>query len=261
MLNAAYSCMMAGCCAAATMARALVLPLLLASTQASGPVVAPGQRYDLRDWQLQTCLQSPRVVSNASLVTYTDKNFFLSGDGAIVMITPDNASAMTTHSTHPRTEFRETGFPDWHLDAGSHAMNLTTAVARVSNTTGETIIMQIHGSVDEEIAKVLKLRWTRTQLHHGKVEARVKKTVAPYAEIGLDCGTYALNATLDVQVVVSGAKLTVTVNGKSAQYAPPFNKQDTYYFKAGDYSQCKPCGTVGEYAEVRLSKLSTRHDR
>ena len=92
------------------------------------------------------------------------------------------------------------------------------------------------------------------------MEARVKKTTAPYAEIGLDCGTYALNATLDIKVAVSGAQLAVTVNGQAAHYAPPFNKQDKYYFKAGDYSQCKPCGTPREFAEVHLSKLSTRHD-
>jgi hypothetical protein len=123
------------------------------------PRKAPGQAHNLTGWQLQTCLRSPRAVN--ALKTYTDRNFFLGEDGTIVMLTPDNASVVTAHSSHPRTEFRETGVADWALDSGEHVLNLRTAVLHVSDTTGETIIAQIHGSVDEEIAKVIKLRWTR----------------------------------------------------------------------------------------------------
>ena len=42
----------------------------------------------------------------------------------------------------------------------------------MSTTNNETILAQIHGSADEEIAKVVKLRWT-----NGRVEARVKNVV------------------------------------------------------------------------------------
>merc|ERR1711904_292138 len=99
------------------------------------------------------------------------------------MRTPDNATAVTTHSSHPRTEFRETGFPDWSLTASmtpqQHILRMLTAVTHVSATNNETILMQIHGSVDEEVAKVLKLRWT-----NGRVEARVKNHTAPNDEFG-----------------------------------------------------------------------------
>ena len=83
------------------------------------------------------------------------------GGGRAVRWRRRNASVVTAHSSHPRTEFRETGVADWALDSGEHVLNLRTAVLHVSDTTGETIIAQIHGSVDEEIAKVIKLRWTR----------------------------------------------------------------------------------------------------
>lgn len=243
--------------------------LLLATAACSGfaqPIrplagAPPGQTHDLRDWELQTCLNSPCIVDSASLATYSSEHFYLGDDGAIVMIAPDNATGCTTtHATHPRTELRETGVPDWRLqDAGTHTMRMTTAVVRVSSTNNETIIMQIHGSVNEEIAKVLKLRWT-----NGKVEARVKNHTAPFDEFGLDCGTYALNTTLEVTVVATGGaspRLAVTVNGKAVSYAPPFDVLDRYNFKAGDYSQrsVTPPFSKTDFAEVHLRKLQTVH--
>lgn len=240
------------CCGLAPL---LAASVHVAAARPQGPPKTPGEALNLTGWQLQTCLQQPRVVSGAALRSYTDRNFFLSTDGsAAVMLTPDNDSAVTTHSSHPRTEFRETGVADWALDKGEHVLLLGTAVLRVSNTTQETIIMQIHGSVDEEIAKVLKLRWTG-----GRVEARVKKKTAPYDEIGLDCGQYHLGQLLTVQVRVATGVLHVAVNGKEVSYVPPYNSSDRYYFKAGDYSQCKPCGHAGQYAEVHLSQLHTEH--
>jgi len=122
------------------------------------PPRAPGQAHNLTGWQLDTCLHSPRSVKALALATYTDPNFFLGDDDTIVMLTPDNATAVTAHADHPRTEFRETGVADWELDSGEHVLSLLTAVLRVSNTNNETIIAQIHGSVNEEIAKVIKLR-------------------------------------------------------------------------------------------------------
>ena len=129
------------------------------------PPRAPGQAHNLTGWQLDTCLHSPRSVKAPALATYTDPNFFLGDDDTIVMLTPDNATAVTAHADHPRTEFRETGVADWELDSGEHVLSLLTAVLRVSSTNNETIIAQIHGSVNEEIAKVIKLRWT-----NGRVE-------------------------------------------------------------------------------------------
>eukprot|EP01051_Picozoa_sp_SAG22_P005902 SAG22_NODE_366_length_11615_cov_13.379125_4_plen_192_part_00 len=173
-------------------------------------------------------------MDSAALATYTDRNFFLADDRTIVMLTPDNATAVTAHADHPRTEFRETGVADWSwLDSGEHTLSLLTTVLRVSNTTQETIIAQIHGSVDEEIAKVIKLRWTR-----GRVEARVKNTTAPFAEFSLDCGTYTLGTPLEVEVRASAGVLQVAVNEKTVSYTPPFNPADRFYFKAGDYNQC-----------------------
>ena len=71
----------------------------------------------------------------------------------------------------------------------------------------------------------------------GRVEARVKTPTAPHTEIGLDCGGYSLGDALDVRVNVSAGVLSVSVNGHSVEYTPPFNAADRFYFKAGD---CKP---------------------
>ena len=143
---------------------------LLAASLGTAPVpLAPGRQHNLTGWELQTCLESPRTVEGNALTTYADANFYSGLSGAIVMRTPDNDTVVTTHSSHPRTEFREIGVADWAFDAGVHALTMRTAVTRVSTTNNETIIAQIHGSIDEEIAKVLKLRWT-----NGRVKARVK---------------------------------------------------------------------------------------
>lgn len=213
--------------------------------------VTPGQAYDLSGWELDTCLKHPSVVKGATLDTYTDANFFLGDNGTIVMLTPDNATGVTANADHPRTEFRDRAVADWELTSGEHLLSLETAVIRVSNTTGETILAQIHGSVVEELAKVLKLRWTR-----GLVEARVKNHTAPYEEYGLGCGTYALGEKLVIQVHMSAGVLHVTVNGNTVSYKPPFNPADRFYFKAGDYPQCKPCKYAGQYSEVHLSQLN-----
>lgn len=217
--------------------RLLVISLLLARaislTAGLTGHEAPGQVHNLSGWQLDTCLHSPRIVKALELATYTDRNFFLANDSSIVMVTPDNATAVTAHADHPRTELREVGVADWKFDGGVHTLSLLTTVQRVSNTTQETIIAQIHGSVDEEIAKVVKLRWTR-----GRVEARVKNKTMPHAEFGLDCGKYVLGTSLAVKVRVAAGMLQVVVNGNAVNYTPPFNPNDRFYFKAGDYNQC-----------------------
>jgi hypothetical protein len=56
-------------------------------------------------------------------------------------------------------------------------------------------------------------------------------------------------------VRVSAGVLRVVVNGKAVAYTPPFNSTDRFYFKAGDYNQCKPCGHAGQFAEVHLAAL------
>eukprot|EP01043_Picozoa_sp_COSAG02_P032207 COSAG02_NODE_2144_length_9681_cov_209.373304_2_plen_240_part_00 len=233
-----HATLLAAVCAVSSHA-ATVIPVASSSTAVqpprwpAAPRRPPGQAHNLTGWQLDTCLYTPRSVKAPALATYTDSNFFLGDDDTIVMLTPDNATAVTPHADHPRTEFRETGVDDWELDSGEHVLSLLTTVVRVSNTNNETIIAQIHGSVNEEIAKVIKLRWT-----NGRVEARVKKHTAPHDEFGLDCGTYALGTPLSVEVRIVAGVLSVVVNGNTITYRPPFNAADRFYFKAGDYNQC-----------------------
>ena len=175
------------------------LALVLTFTHALPPpssLIAPGTVFDFTSkWQLQTCWDSPRVVQGAALQTYSSAHFYLQqraqnatlhGAAGIVFVTPDNSSAHTAHADHPRTEFRDISTPDWEwptsqvettiettsspTSAVSHRLSATLIVDHVAGGKKPwTIIGQIHGSVDEEIAKVIKLRWTG-----GLVEARVK---------------------------------------------------------------------------------------
>ena len=136
----------------------------------------PGTRFDfLNRWELQTCWQSPSVVQGQQLQHYVSSHFYLNSSSssssgpAVVFTTPDNSSARTTHSTHPRTELRDISVPDWRWPgvgtrgaskvegaAQDHVLKATVAVDHVAATKPETIIAQIHGSVDEEIAKIVR---------------------------------------------------------------------------------------------------------
>ena len=222
----------------------LALPLRTATP------VAPGRAFNLSGWRLHTCLKRPATVQGAALATYASGNFFLlpataraaaggggggrgGGGAAMVMRVPDNASYITPHATHPRTELREIGVPDWPLSASGmsgagavHTLALQTSVHRVSNTSGETIIAQIHGAADEELAKVLKLQWTSgVRGGGGRIEARVKSRTAPYTEFGLDLGGgYALGQLLDVTVTARAAgtstRTTATTFAAAASPGP-----------------------------------------
>ena len=174
------------------------------------------------------------------------------------MRTPDAASTVTTNSDHPRTELREKEVSDWEFGTGNHTLVAKVSVLSVSNTTGQTVIGQIHGSVNEEIAKVVKLRWNRD----GSVEARVKNNSSPYLEYGLSCGKFSLGEQLTYVINLNKTLLKVTVNGNLCGgiiHKPPFNSADKYYFKVGNYNQCAPCLKSKGIAKVALLAIQTVH--
>ena len=135
------------------------------------PLIAPGTAFDFASkWQLQTCWHSPRSVEGAALQTYASTHFYLEthrnatlGAAGVVFVTPDNSSAVTAHADHPRTELRDISTPDWvwpsnhtRAPAVTHRLRATLVVDHVARGKKPwTIIAQIHGSIDEEIAKVV----------------------------------------------------------------------------------------------------------
>ena len=228
--------------------------------------MAPGTRFDFTNrWQLQTCLKSPSVVQGAALQTYASPHFFLDANSspvAIVFVTPDNATAVTTHSSHPRTEMRDISVEDWGWPTSfarigakdTHILRARCAVDHVPSKKPQTIIAQIHGSVDEEIAKVVKLLWTNFT-----VEARVKNRTT-HEEFGLPLGTYSYGTVLEYEIeVASSGVLRVSVNGKTVEYVPPINTADKFYFKAGNYDQCNVECDPHDYARARFWSFNTTH--
>jgi hypothetical protein len=233
----------------------------------------------MNKWELQTCWDSPTVVAGAALQKYASSHFYLitgkESVPGIAFVTPDNATQKTPHSTHPRTELRDISVPDWpwpsaattnnsgasngsHGGGGvvvDHMLSATLVVDHVAVTKPETVIAQIHGSVDEEIAKVIKLRWTG-----GLVEARVKNRTAPFAELGLPLGHYEYGDVIDYTIRVdTTGMLTITVNGKTATWMPPINAADRFYFKCGNYNQCASDCNPTDYAKARFFAFNTTH--
>ena len=236
-------------------------------------LIAPGTVYRFDGWQLQTCWKSPRAVQGEALQAYSSKHFYLekswrvpnatASTAAIVFVTPDNCSVHTAHSTHPRTELRDLSVDDWSWPSTAtpptttHRLTATLVVDHAAAGKPETVIAQIHGSVNEERAKIVKLRWTG-----GLVEARVKKPDPPYDEIGLPLGHYNCGDVLQYEIVADGAtgKLVVTVNGKQVEYSPPVNTKDRFYFKAGNYNQCNGLCNPSDYAKVRFHAVNATHE-
>lgn len=197
----------------------MVLLLWLSNAIGFGPTpinyTAPGTVFDfMHKWELQTCFQSPTVVVGPMLQKYKSKHFYLDQGPSIVFLTPDNSTARTTHSTHPRTEMRDISVPDWPwprtsaLEEGAggirHILTATLVVDHVAATKPETVIAQIHGSIDEEIAKIVKLRWTG-----GLVEARVillllfhSSTFSPHSAYHLRCWRILLTVQTALQYML-----------------------------------------------------------
>lgn len=218
--------------------------------------VPPGHVYDFSGWKLQKCSTEGEVQGD-ELQIFSDRTFFLAEDNGITFRTPDNCSFVTSHATHPRTELREIGVPDWEVGplGGVHVLRVEMAVLHAADVDPTVCIGQIHGvALNEERAMLLKLEW-----QGGRVEARVKNSTAPYREFGLDLGSLEYGERFEYEVRVERAQLTVTLNGRSVTYIPPIAPEDAFYFKAGNYNQCSASCDPNDYAEVHIYAFNTSH--
>lgn len=212
---------------------------------------APGEKYDLSSFKLQTCLKSaPREVKGADLKHYSDDRFYLSDDGGIAMKVYSNDE--TRFSSEPRTEFEDTSVPSWKWGEGSHQLKASVKVMKMPHGQ-HTFIGQVHCAHKQggELCMLLKLRYS----YDGKVEARVKDSSGHDIAQG-DLGSVSLGNELNYEILCEGKTLKVTVNGKSIQYDPPTKSVQTFYLKAGNYFQ----DTSGsDESEVRFYSLTTSH--
>lgn len=218
--------------------------------------VPPGHDYDFAGWKLQKCMTEGEVKGD-QLQNFSDPTFFLAEDGGIAFRTPDNCSFVTAHASHPRTELRDIGVPEWEVGphGGVHVLRVEMAVLHAADANPTVAIGQIHGVLhDEERSMMVKLEW-----HGGRVEAHVKNSTVPYDEFGLDLGPLEYGERFVYEVRVEQAQLTVTLNDRSVTYAPPIAPEDAFYFKAGNYNQCSVSCDPHDYAEVHIYAVNSSH--
>ncbi|MGA3006949.1 MAG: chitobiase/beta-hexosaminidase C-terminal domain-containing protein [Opitutaceae bacterium] len=244
--------------------------------------VAPGQNFDLTDFQLQAwpCDNgSDTVISQPQLATYQDTDsathcFYTNAPslpsgvpsypayyGAMVFWCPDQGGCETSsNTTHLRTELRDLR----EYPATDTSMHVETATCRVMQgpKSGSTIIGQIHGDDPITGAEALKLRWmvdgtdsSGKSVAYGTLIAGNKTTVGSnevYSEFS-PVAVAKLGDEIDYTIQWQNRKVTVTVvinkdGGHTYSYTladTSSEKWDSYplYFKAGNYNQDDVDGT------------------
>jgi hypothetical protein len=206
--------------------------------RALDPDHPPGGNFDLSQWKLQTPLPDQPGIMQPQLARYSSSIFYTADDGAMVFQVPTAGEPLSTGG-YPRTELREIisgSGGGWVItDDVVHTLTATCKVL-VEPPNGKTIIGQIHGNYAG--SEALKLQWV-----NGTVRAAFKNKYGG-SQIYSTLGAFRLGDTLDYTIQQSNHLITVTVNGKTVKNRLNSTWDvDTYYFKAGNYSQDNSAGT------------------
>jgi poly(beta-D-mannuronate) lyase len=105
-----------------------------------------------KNWKL-TLPTGPPEIEQPRLMTYTDKNFRVSG-GDCVLFTASVAGATTAHSDYPRSELREmvangTKPAAWSNRSGTHSMLLDCAFMHLPGGKPHVVLGQVHDAADD----------------------------------------------------------------------------------------------------------------
>ena len=205
------------------------------------PTKVPGKNFDLSHFQLQLPIadgDSVKQISASALATYTSEYFYTDTDGAMTFWCPVTG-AHTPNTHYPRTELRETAVGgDWQI-TGKHSLIAKFKVTKSPSSKG-TIIGQIHGNATDGTAEVLKLEWLSTN----QIVASVEDNNDPATQVNKTIGSYTLGSEYTYSIQLENSNLTVTITdgqGGSKSVTSPYTaaswKNDSYYFKLGDYVQ------------------------
>jgi len=239
---------------AATLAATVSAALPLETTASSLsliPPTPPAEDFSLANWTLQLPLAQggsvQQVTGDKLEAGYTSEYFQSGTDRSMIFWCPVNGGT-TANSHYPRSELRQTApGGDWTF-AGDHELRASCKVLVVPSS-GRVIIGQIHGHLDQ--SEIIKLEWD-----NGKVYAAVEPDRA--GEIQLALGAYKLGDSLVYSIHMQAGMLDVQVGSRSVKYdyTAATWKTDTYYFKAGAYTQDN-AGSPSEGAKVAFYSLQT----
>ena len=211
------------------------------------PSCAPGGNFDLSKWSLQLPIGStgsPETIPSSQLSGcggYQDPGhhyfFTESGDGALVMKVPggtETGCVTTAHSTHCRTELRESNPSSWSPNAGNNELSVTLAVEQPDNSGSGTVIGQIH--IDDSVSTkpVCELYYNTD----GDLQMGVEQTRAGGNEILTKVGNVPVGQKFSYTISYSNNVLSVSINGGEEQTLSTYSLDaPASYFKVGNYNQ------------------------
>ncbi len=221
----------------------------------------PGGNFDLSIWSLQMPIgsgSSPKTVAPTQLAGvngFTDSNYFYTNktDGAMIFMDP--ATGITTaKSLHCRTELRE--IANWAA-TGTNTMAVTGELVQVGGgSDGHVTIGQVF---DYSTGKPLcELEY----YNDGTFRLLLEKTSAGGSADFYTLGAQFIGNQYTFSLSLTGAILTVTVNGAKTTYTPDksFNGAQ-YYFKCGAYDQSaiKGIPSITPYTIVKVYSVNVQH--
>jgi hypothetical protein len=251
------------------------LCLATPATRALDPGLPPGGNFDLSHWKEQlptdggllTCTNlGTDSFTPAQLEAGTNNIYFYTGtDGAMVFWAPVNG-ATTSGSDNPRSELRERIDPtsdslNWFA-WGTHILDAECKVLQVSTAPGsekKVIFGQIHGYSGAALPTV------KLQYNNGTLEGFIKtNAVDTKLEKKFIFGSVALSNSITYQIKVVNGLVSIAMNNVTNSLnifvADPQWRNETMYFKAGNYNQDPSCSNPSNYgARVAFYDVTLFH--
>jgi hypothetical protein len=220
---------------------------------------------DLSRWNLTLPAGATVIPTNKLNAGYQSPYFVRQDDGAITFVAPSNGADIksTKNSTYPRSELRETlangddKEANWKASSAEmHSLEAELSVQELPKS-GKAIIGQIHGESDHPPLKI--------QITGDTIYAQLRRKLnGAEDKVALLTG-YKLGQFITYRFeVTQDGKAKFFINGKQVvnkdlpadgyQFDMASYKNDTWYFKAGIYSQEVVGGTGTGRATFRALK-------
>ena len=220
------------------------------------PVKGPkGNALEISNPEFSKYFESPRGFPNNL------SRFFHKSKERLVFLAEYTGITTSSKTKYSRTELREMSGRkehDWILDKGGR-LSCKLKVADLTGGANKIIFMQIHGKAPNS-KPLLKCIWEKGRI---RLLTKSGKKLNDFQR-KKDYAYIPLNKWFTCTIKINRESLTIQINGKTVEtytadevlkYWP---KDNTYYFKAGNYLQHKKPGTK---ATVIFASIEVSHDR
>ncbi len=233
-------------------------PPAASATPTSPGARKPGDVLNLSNWKLQLP-DGSSGHAYPELASYQDKNFRVNDTGNGIVFRAQVGGSTTPNSNYPRSELREMagkGEAAWNGTSGTHTLSLTEAVTQLPPVKPQVVTAQIHDSKNDIIEVVADGKRSSAK---GKVALCVRYG-GKEQQTCLD-DNYVLGSQYTVDLTVTNGRIFVFYNGQKKLDFNATGATNTYYFKAGCYTQSNPKkgDSPGAAGEVVIYNAKVTH--